>query len=247
MRSIHRNVLGTSAGDQGLFSPSRCKGRRAPEDSSDGRAKELCGARNRRPRIKGREEFQRGKSLACRRQIEHPRTLRGVTLAAQRATAVVILRRVVVRGFATLVDRQIVRRMARTMPGFHTAHRALRQDRGRMRRLPRRTDGELQDEQRSNHPIGGPVTHDFKRVHPPPRREKRVAHLWEGETAARTWKVSAPMWKVTAHVTALSAAANASRTGRLASAAPAIHRSRNASAAGRRGSARSGKGPVRAA
>ena len=61
------------------------------------------------------------------------------------------------------------------MPGFHTAHRVLWQGRGRMD-MPWPTNRELQHQQRSTHPVGGPVAHGVQAY--TRRRYERSAASW---------------------------------------------------------------------
>jgi hypothetical protein len=64
--------------------------------------------------------------------------------------------------------------MASTVPRFHAVHLPFR-GRSGMRRLPLQTDGELNHQQRRNHPVCGSVTHDSERTPVAVMREATMA------------------------------------------------------------------------
>jgi hypothetical protein len=141
-------------------------------DSSDGRAKQLVRARNRRPRVDEKQQ-KRGRTNNVRQvQVEHRRALGTMTLAAHRAAAVVPMDRFIMRGryarrgssTASLVRPRIRARMVRAVSRVHSARLPFGRSYRCMRHLPLHSHDKLKHQQRRNHPICESVTHNRQRT-----------------------------------------------------------------------------------
>ena len=97
-----------------------------------------------------------------------------MTLAVHRAAAVVLMgsgtrtvrgrRASGCSGAASLVSSRVLGRMTRTVPRVHPARLPFGRGHICMRHLPLHADDELKHQQRCNHPVREPVTHDPQRT-----------------------------------------------------------------------------------
>jgi hypothetical protein len=95
-----------------------------------------------------------------------------MTLATQRATAIMFVDGVIVRGpcvrrssgFPSPVVPRFLRRMVRTVPRSDAVHLTFRRSDESLRNLPLQTDRELKRQQRCNYPVSEAVTHDLQRT-----------------------------------------------------------------------------------
>jgi len=95
-----------------------------------------------------------------------------MTLAPQRAAAVVFVNRVFMRrqrtrggsSVASLGAPRVLGRLGRTVPRFHAVHLSFGWGNDSLRDVPLQTDGELKYYQRCDHPVCRSATHDPQRT-----------------------------------------------------------------------------------